>query len=289
VLYLGRVWEWSAVEEKDLFAQCLEASKRILSRWGWRLLTVDELAHRVEAYLTRGEVAVTSPQVIQHATLRLYGCELYQACGHQDGAIREHAFTELWAYLYPIAFQRAEDAALAQDAAQQTLLAVWEKLTQCRDPHSFLNWATMIVINQVRGAFRQASMVVPGKGEGETVEGEAPRRQRREVLMTDLRSPDRDREREEDEFELVEEVGPDQALLRRESQARLVAALERTLRSPQQRRVIIGLFVEEKGVLELARELDITPANVYTLKSRALARLKGDRDFMETLADLVEG
>jgi RNA polymerase sigma factor (sigma-70 family) len=277
MLYLVRIWECSAVGKKDLFAQCLEASQGILARWGWGLLTVEELARRAEAHLTRGEVSVTLPRVIRHAALRLYGQELYQACGHQDGAIRERAFIELWAYLYPIALHRAEDAALAQDAAQQTLLTVWEKRTQCRDPHSFLSWATMIVINQVRGAFRRASVVVSG-------EGEAPKRQRREVSMADLQSDERD----DIEFELKEEAGPDRALLRRESQARLVAALERTLRSSQQRRVIIGLFIEEKGVLELAQELDTTPANVYTLKSRALARLKGDRDFMRTLAGLAE-
>jgi len=283
VLYLGRVWGWSAVEEKDLFAQCLEASKRVLARWGWRLLTADELAHRVEAYLTGGEVVATSPWAIRHAALRLYGRELYQACGHRDGTIRERAFTELWAYLYPIALYKAEDAALAQDAAQQTLLTVWEKLAQCRDPHSFLNWATMIAINQVRAVFRQASILVPGQEERETVEGEAPRRQRREVPMAELRGDERD-----SEFELKEEVGPDRALLRRESQARLVTALERTLRSSQQRRVIIGLFIEEKGVLELARELDTTPTNVYALKSRALARLRERQDFLEVLADLAK-
>lgn len=100
--------------------------------------------------------------------------------------------------------------------------------------------------------------------------------------MAELGGDERD-----SEFELKEEAGPDRALLRRESQARLVTALERTLRSSQQRRVIIGLFIEEKGVLELAQELDTTPTNVYALKSRALARLRGDQDFMETLADLV--
>jgi len=254
------------------------------------------MATRAEPTAPAGFVIQWS--VIRHTALRLYGHELYQACGHQDGTIQERAFTELWAYLYPIALHRAEDAALAQDATQQTLLTVWERLTQCRTPHSFLNWATMIVINQVRAVFRRASMVVPGQGESEAVEGEAPRRQWREVLMADLRGNDRDGERDSEQvwsetfahrgFELKEEAGPDRALLRRESQARLVAALERTLRSPRQRRVIIGLFVEEKGVLELAQELGITPANVYTLKSRALARLRGDQDFWETLADLVE-
>lgn len=269
--------------EKDLFAQCLEASEAILGRWGWTLLTAEELAQRAEAHLTATAPAGLPIQqrVIRHTALRLYGHELYQACGHQDVAIQERAFTELSAYLYPIAFHKAEEATLAQDATQQTLLTVWEKRTQCRDPHSFLNWATMIVINQVRGVFRRTSMVVPG-------EGEAPKRQRREVLMADLRDNDRDSEREDVEFELKEEAGPDRALLRRESQARLVAALEKSLRSPQQRRVIIGLFIEEKGVLELAQELGTTPANVYALKSRALARLRGNRDFLETLADLTE-
>lgn len=264
--------------ERDLFAQCLEASQGILARWGWGLLAAEELARRAKVRLTRGEVAVTSPRVIRHTVLRLYGWELYQACGHWDEAMRERAFTELWAYLYPIALYRAEDAALAQDAAQQSLLTVWEKRAQCRDPHSFLSWATMIVINQVRSTFRRASVVVPDE------EGEVPQRQRREVSMADLWDNDRD-----SEFGSKEEAGPDRALLRRESQARLVAALERTLRSSQQRQVIIGLFIEEKGVLELAQELGTTPANVYTLKSRALSRLKGDRDFMETLADLLEG
>jgi RNA polymerase sigma factor (sigma-70 family) len=290
VLYLAKVWECRAVGEKNLFAQCLEASQGILARWGWRLLAAEELAQRAEAHLMgSGRGAVTSLQIIRHAALRLYGHELYQACGHQDVAIRERAFTELWNYLYPIALYRAEDAAMAQDATQETLLTVWEKRTQCRDPHSFLNWATMIVINQVRAVFRRVSMIAPGEGERQPGEDGAPRWQRREVLMADLRGDEQDSEREDVQFELVEEAGPERALLRRESQAQLVAALERALRSPRQRRVIIGLFIEEKGVLELARELDTTPTNVYTLKSRALARLGRDRDFKETLADLLKG
>jgi hypothetical protein len=107
------------VEEKDLFAQCLEASEGILARWGWRLLTAEELARRAQAHLMAKFTApagfAIQRRVIQHTALRLYGSELYQACGHQDGAIRERAFTELWAYLYPIALYKAEDAALAQE------------------------------------------------------------------------------------------------------------------------------------------------------------------------------
>jgi RNA polymerase sigma-70 factor (ECF subfamily) len=69
--------------------------------------------------------------------------------------------------LHATAFHILRDKDLAADAVQQTMIEVWRKLPQLRDPDTFLAWAYRIVIRAAyaegkrRSAFRvRANLVV---------------------------------------------------------------------------------------------------------------------------------
>jgi hypothetical protein len=69
----------------------------------------------------------------------------------------------------------------------------------------------------------------------------------------------------------------------------VVAAIGACLRSPQQRQVIVGLFLRGQAVLELAEALECTPENVYVLKSRAMDRLRRCPGLYEALIGALQG
>ena len=69
--------------------------------------------------------------------------------------------------------------------------------------------------------------------------------------------------------------------------ARVEQAIRRCLRSKQQQAVIIGLFLDQKGLKEVADLLGKKVENVYVLKSRALARLRECEEFLRVLEDLL--
>ncbi|HEX5823348.1 MAG TPA: sigma factor, partial [Candidatus Limnocylindrales bacterium] len=50
--------------------------------------------------------------------------------------------------LYVIANRILRHTGLAEDAAQQSLVAIWRELPSLRDPDRFEAWATRIVVNE---------------------------------------------------------------------------------------------------------------------------------------------
>lgn len=268
----------------DLAKQCYRASSVLLARFGWSLLSAEELARRAESGLSLLGAGL-GEEAIRRAVFREYCLEMYRACGDDGGVGQQLAFRELSAYLYPIVRRKTSDKELAREMTQQALVKVWHKLGQCKYPACFLYWAEMIVIRELLQEIRRQKTAVGGG------EDEGKRRRWREVSLSDLQSD----EETEDDYRLErlladkKEGGPMAAIVRRENEGRLVAALRRALCSEMQYRVVVGLFIEEKGLLELAEELGTRPTNIHTIKSRAISRLRDDVDFLETLADLLEG
>jgi RNA polymerase sigma-70 factor (ECF subfamily) len=57
--------------------------------------------------------------------------------------------------LYSVARRILRDTALAQDATQQALLAVWRNLPQLRDPDRFEAWAYRLLVNACHAEARR--------------------------------------------------------------------------------------------------------------------------------------
>lgn len=112
-----------------------QAAAAILSRHDWHLLTKTELAS--QAALLTLPATTPTPSSAEHACQQVYAQHLYAAA--LDPARQELAYSELHTYLYRIALRQRPH--IAQDAAQEALLLVYQKLETCRTPSAFLKFA----------------------------------------------------------------------------------------------------------------------------------------------------
>jgi RNA polymerase sigma factor (sigma-70 family) len=274
--------------EDQLREQCRRGVRRVLAQRGWGLVQ-DEAAF-VEEVLA--EVRVRLPnssrpleKLIEDATVNRYGHLWHAACGAEGTLRQRRAFTELHRYLYRIALYCAKhDRHIAEESAQEALIAVWQHLGQVRDPGSFARWAGAIVSRKVKAALRQRVRRVE-KEKGQEVMWEI-----REISETDLGVRGGVERGGVEAWEINDQPGVSVAQgskMTGEMRARIEAAIRRCLRSKQQQAVIIGLFLDEKSFKEVADALGKKLENVYVLKSRALARLRKCEEFLRVLEDLL--
>jgi RNA polymerase sigma-70 factor (ECF subfamily) len=73
--------------------------------------------------------------------------------------------------LYVIANRILRDTGLAEDAAQQSLVAIWRELPALRDPDRFEAWATRIVVNECNTEARRRARMV---GELHVIRADGP-------------------------------------------------------------------------------------------------------------------
>jgi RNA polymerase sigma factor (sigma-70 family) len=277
---------------EQLREQCCYVGRQVLARRGWELVQ-DETAFTREV-LTQVQLRLGRmhprqrnrrplEKVIEDATVNCYGHLWHAACG-ADGTPRQwRAFKELHHYLYPIALYRANyDVYVAEESTQEALIGLWQSLDQVRDPGSFARWAGVIVSNKVRRELEKRTQ----KG--------------REISITDLRRPEHsERQPAREDGGLGPELQgigdhPNQLMASQkprmtdEIRARVETAIKGCLRrSKQQQAVIIGFFLNEKDLKELADELDKRLNNIYVLKTRALARLRECQEFLTALEEFV--
>jgi RNA polymerase sigma factor (sigma-70 family) len=276
-------------DEGELREQCRRGVRRALAQRGWELVQ-DEVAFVGEVLPEVQARRQNNPRVlakiIEDATVNRYGHLWHAACG-ADGTLRQRrAFIELHWYLYRIALYCAKhDRYIAEESTQQALLNVWQHLDQVRDPGNFARWAGAIVSNEVKVQIKKQAQKVKESESGEVTW------QSVEISQTDLQV------RGEAEGPGVEtrgigdrpgvSPGGQKTTMTDEMRARLETSIRRCLRSKQQRAVIIGLFLDEKGFKEVADALGTTPQNVSVLKTRALAHLRKCEGFLEVLEEFM--
>lgn len=298
MLVLEAIEQGQMIEE--LQEQCRHAVPQILARRGWEL--VQDKASFIEEVVAEAQrrqalssgLCKPSPlgrhsqrtldKVIEDATVNRYGHLWHAACG-ADGTLRQRrAFTELHHYLYPIALHCAKhDQHLAEESTQEALVNAWQHLDQVRDPGSFARWASTIVSRQVKAKLRKRVRKV-----GVTEGGEITW-QPRTITEADLvRGGDDDEEAQIQRIgDRSDESAGQEPRMTDALRARIETAIRHCLRSRQQQAVIIGLFLEERGFVELADALAKKVSNIYVLKTRALARLRECEEFLEVLEELL--
>lgn len=116
----------------DIFQPVAEA---LLARHGWSLLTAETLT--MAAAHSADPMTTPTRAEAERACQQIYAQHLYAAA--QDPQRHETAYRELHAYLYRIALRQRP--AIAEDAAQEAILLVHQKLHTCRSPGAFLKFA----------------------------------------------------------------------------------------------------------------------------------------------------
>ncbi|MCL4395613.1 MAG: sigma-70 family RNA polymerase sigma factor [Chloroflexi bacterium] len=239
-----------------------------LARRGWQLADPEALADEVCREMVEKQVPAADLETkAKRATLRHYCVILHTACSAHGTDRQRRGFEELWYYLYPIAHYKLRgDPSFAEDLTQQALEKTWKNLANCRDAGSFLNYATLILINEIRQYFRDKFKNGGGSDEPAWFE--------KELDETDL--SDTNSEGDVKPFDVIEDESSGEALdkvIVDEDLKELLAVLEECVENRLYREVLIDLFFEDKGFAEIASSRRMTVAHVYVCKNRGLKEL----------------
>lgn len=222
---------------------CRRFAQALIEENGWSLLSGTELAARVaraHPSLALDEATAKTRQLIQHQ----YTIAMYEACRQEnDLELRERAYLELHGLLYRAAIRRWPE--LAEDAAQRTLVLVYEQIDRCRDPGTFVAFALF----KLRHALKQEQ-----HARGHEIAAD-------ESLFAQVRA---------DAPPLAAQVD------RRERCRALLAAIAR-LPDQRERAAIAGKFLGGQSDAEISETLGVTTGHVRVLRHRGLRRLRQDK------------
>jgi DNA-directed RNA polymerase specialized sigma24 family protein len=127
---------------------CQRIVRQVIARYQWTLVPYEVLVQEVLSCIEAGTIAEPWP-----ATISIYCQYLYRACTGAEGAERqERGFIELSRYLYELSFREVQDMPvdLREEAVNETLLRIWQKLANYRKPSAFLSNATFELLNVIR-------------------------------------------------------------------------------------------------------------------------------------------
>ena len=214
--------------------------------------------------------------------------DLYHTITGNDPAARDTALQTLGGWLRRLALRRlGSQPTLAQDCAQEALVAVWRQRMQVRYPAAFLGFCAKVLNGVIVDALRREGGTHASADPADLV----GRRWKRvpaglRVPLDDLPGG-QDGTPGEERLPDTETPAVEQQVVTRLLSAdvihRVMAAMARNDLSDDSRAVIAGGFLLEKNDGELAAELGTTRNNVQVIRHRDLRTLRQDAAL---LADL---
>jgi len=253
---------------------CCGIVLKTLADRDWRLVEDQErFTADICAEIRQRDITDTTQErtAIQRTVMRHYCVIMHAACSGSSVLHQRRAFRELWNYLFPIALYKTHDAQLAQDLTQQSLEKAWKHLAQCQDSASFLAWVGMILLNEVRDWFRKNKR--PSADSVEVItETELNRSE-------DTPAPELNQTPASPGSVEINQVIND------DLHRQLLDAIEKCLKDPRQRAILIDSFLNERGYKEIAEVLGITVGNVHVMRHRALRTLRKCEVFIRSLGD----
>ena len=244
-----------------------EASRQVLEHLG---LTGEDWA----GLITQGQLAFAAGS--KETTLPgqrpwdyAYGAAseiIYAGCQERD----QLAYHWLRGYFFGIFKNHHKlDEISAEDLAGDVVEIVLKKLGQVRFPTAFLVWATQVCQNvfkdylSKKGRLKTVILSKPDRAEqAQTLE-----KVQAVLRVTEMEIPD-----------TSPGANPETVALDHELRAQLLNIIQgmrsNTRNSQLYKRIIVGFYLEEKTMEELADLLDLTPLKVTKLKSQALLNLR---------------
>lgn len=234
---------------------------------------------------------------------------LLAACRDADAGRRRDAYRRLGVLLVRIARSRLrggpELAPLAEECAQEALVAIWQKVEAEQGPDAperFIGWCAAITVHKVYDALRRQGYVSGSGGQSGDPSGrqtsEQPGNQSSgrmaghgkrippallaslEALAGEGDSPTS----AESWLPDPEALHPEAEALRRAAFARLLLAVrDHPKLSDHSRAILARGFLAEATDAELAAGLGISRPNVQVIRSRNLGKLREDAAFVAEL------
>lgn len=270
--------EGKIVEETHLRERCSRLVPLLLANRGWQLITdmpafIAEVCDEARRRLDKMKKNLSVEKVIELAAINRYNQHWYAACQSTEPLRQRLAFTELHRYLYNIARYKQADTYVAEEAVQEALIKTWQSLARVHDPGAFMGYAKMVLLREL--GHRAAA---------------AQKQHEREPAASDLQLGKTDKTplnalpQSNEEQTIPPPNATPSPQWEKERLAHLKAVIRRCLRrSVERQAVIIGRYLQEKTVKELADELQVTAQQIYLLSSRALAALRRCPELMQLL------
>lgn len=246
---------------------CSKVVRELIEDNGWLLLPEDVFIEAVLVHAPREQTM--DPESLRKWCINTYCRQaLYPAClGTQGRYKRKRGFRELAAYLHRVALRAWPE--VAEDATQESIIMVYEKVTHCRNPGTFLAFA----IQQLRDAARK-------------------------FMKAKTREDSLDALLEQDFYGdvaadagvgVVEEAVEETVLyadLRREVVARIEKVRQQNPRARRQLDAVWLRYFRELNNEEIATVLKTRPENVSVLISRGLEKLRQDKPLWELAEEI---
>lgn len=221
---------------------CQPAARQLIENSNWRLLPEEEFAARAARVMAE-QPALSPHQACQH----VYALELHDACC--DSQRRERAYSELHLYLYRIALHRRPE--LAEDAAQQAILLIFQQIDRCVKPGAFLHFAYLKLLQAIKSLARSKEPPLEPKEPGE--EFEEPWERLPKLWVDELPPDDA---RIDDLWECIRRVWQTRP------------------RARDQLRVVLWTYFGDLFDEEICQLLGKFQEQVYVLRSRGLDKLR---------------
>ena len=149
----------AVTQAADFIKRCRQIVQQVIERHQWTLVPYEALVQEVLSCIEHGIVA--EPWA---ATINIYCQYLYGACTGSEGPERqERGVIELNRYLYELSFRDVQDIPvdLREEAVNETLFRIWQKLDHYRKPSAFLSNATFELLNVIRPWWSRQHIVTP--------------------------------------------------------------------------------------------------------------------------------
>jgi RNA polymerase sigma factor (sigma-70 family) len=249
-------------ENEPLPELCRQISERLLEKRGWQLVEakdafIAEVLQKAQAWRISSRLPLD--QVVERAAINSY-CEVwYEACKPTDADRQRRALIELHDYIYKIALHLTEgDKFRAEEITQDALLAVYESLAEVRNPGSFMGYVRQVTRHRMLQLKRQEAKQMTDDFEDEEIKETAS-------LTSEAQAPSPDDQPQS------------------EQRQKLEALITHCLRSVLQQQVIMGVFLDNLSMKDLADQLGKTLGHIRKLKHEALEKLKKCGELLEKL------
>jgi DNA-directed RNA polymerase specialized sigma24 family protein len=197
---------------------------------------------------------------------------LYDECCSDDRHVRNAAYQQVGEYLLRMADARLRTRPylkhLAQEATQQALMTIWQKLQEGRGPQEpqwFLSWCGSIVIHKLLDELRKlgrpaAELLADEDEEGATL-----------LMIPDSTA-----------------IAPEHHMIESESNRELMELIQdHPALRPDYKTVLLNGYFLDQDDSELAHNLGLATASIRVLRFRGLQQLRSDGEFMAKLEQLA--
>lgn len=261
------------MDDDRLQRECYEIVSKLLKRYSWNLLTIEELVTEVLAQV-RSENPV-EPRSLQTVALTLYSIRLFQACS-SSGVEREQGFQEVGTYLFQAINQRPYAPAIGHELVSDALKRSWQGLSQCQAPATFLRFCLYRLRHAETAFWRAQQQLDEHEPWPEELpdEGQWGRKASTAAFIY------------EETFPTVDD---DQCTQLHEKVLQQFAGLyQRFPRAKDQLTAVFWYYFVGLSTEEIAKRVDKGVEQVHVLLSRGRDKLRTDEEFVTLLFDFRE-